>query len=56
MTLFQITDANAKFYWDCLILDLNQLVQQDRLLRANTGLNQAAFEELSRSFTTAYRG
>lgn len=37
------------------MLKLDKIVKQDRLVRSTTGLNRKAFEELSLSFSEAYR-
>ena len=37
------------------MLDLEQILKQDRLMRAMTGLNREAFAELLPSFTAAYQ-
>ena len=37
------------------MLDLERILNQDRLTRAITGLNRKAFEGLLPSFTTAYQ-
>jgi hypothetical protein len=37
------------------MLNLERILNQDRLLRALTGLNQKAFNQLLPSFTAAYR-
>jgi Helix-turn-helix of DDE superfamily endonuclease len=36
------------------MLDLDRIIRQDRLMRAMTGLNRAAFEALLPSFAAAY--
>jgi hypothetical protein len=36
------------------MLNLERILNQDRLIRAITGLNRKAFEELVPSFTEAY--
>ena len=36
------------------MLNLERILQQDRLIRAMTGLNRKAFEALLPSFTAAY--
>jgi hypothetical protein len=38
------------------MLNLERILVQDRLMRAMTGLNLKAFEELLLSFTKAYEG
>jgi hypothetical protein len=38
----------------CTMLNLERILKQDRLVRAMTGLNRKAFEELLPSFTEAY--
>jgi DDE superfamily endonuclease/Helix-turn-helix of DDE superfamily endonuclease len=40
--------------WSRPMLDLTRIFNQDRLMRSMTGLNQAAFDALLPSFTTAY--
>jgi hypothetical protein len=37
------------------MLNLERILQNDRLLRAMTGLNRKAFEELLPSFSEAHR-
>jgi hypothetical protein len=37
------------------MLNLERILNQDRLMRAMTGLNRKAFEELLLSFTDIYR-
>lgn len=37
------------------MLDLERILNQDRLIRAITGLNRKAFEGLLPSFTTVYQ-
>lgn len=37
------------------MLNLERILQDDRLLRATTGLNRKAFEDLLPSFSQAYR-
>jgi hypothetical protein len=54
-TCWEIGDNGKQLDGTMAMLNLERILQQDRLIRAMTGLNRKAFEALLPSFTEAYR-